>query len=89
MLDSSHGTYECLGAPATLHLRSQRMRISYWGFLSRQRDRQPLLLAKRHAQIHDQTSAPVLCVDDEGRLVEIQCVQRKVSLCFISTMKVK
>jgi hypothetical protein len=31
----------------------------------------------------------VLCVDDEGRLVEIQGVQRKVSLRFISTMKVK
>jgi hypothetical protein len=31
----------------------------------------------------------VLCVDDEGRPVEIQGVQRKVSLHFISTMKVK
>jgi hypothetical protein len=31
----------------------------------------------------------VLCVDDKGRLVEIQGVWRKVSLCFISTMKVK
>ena len=31
----------------------------------------------------------VLCVDDEGRSVEIHSVQRKVSLCFISTMKVK
>ena len=31
----------------------------------------------------------VLCVDDEGRPVEIQGVQRKVSLRFISTMKVK
>jgi hypothetical protein len=31
----------------------------------------------------------VLCVNDEGRPVEIQCVQRKVSLCFISTIKVK
>ena len=31
----------------------------------------------------------MLCVDDEGRPVEIQGVQRKVSLCFISTMKVK
>jgi hypothetical protein len=31
----------------------------------------------------------VLCVDDEGRPVEIQGVWRKVSLCFISTMKVK
>ena len=31
----------------------------------------------------------VLCIDDEGRPVEIQGVQRKVSLRFISTMKVK
>jgi hypothetical protein len=31
----------------------------------------------------------VLCVDDERRPVEIQGVQRKVSLLFISTMKVK
>jgi hypothetical protein len=31
----------------------------------------------------------VLCVDDEGRLVEIQGAQRKVLLRFISTMKVK
>ena len=31
----------------------------------------------------------MLCVDDEGRLVEIQGVRRKVSLRFISTMKVK
>jgi hypothetical protein len=31
----------------------------------------------------------VLCVDDEGRPVEIQGVQRKVSFIFISTMKVK
>jgi hypothetical protein len=31
----------------------------------------------------------VLCVDDEGRPVEIQGVRRKVSLRFISTMKVK
>jgi ABC-type antimicrobial peptide transport system permease subunit len=31
----------------------------------------------------------VFCVDDEGRLVEIHGVWRKVSLCFISTMKVK
>jgi hypothetical protein len=30
----------------------------------------------------------VLCVDDEGRLVEIHTVRRKVSLCSISTMKV-
>ena len=31
----------------------------------------------------------MLCVNDEGRPVEIQGVQRKVSLRFISTMKVK
>jgi hypothetical protein len=31
----------------------------------------------------------VLCVDDEGRPIKIQGVQRNVSLCFISTMKVK
>jgi hypothetical protein len=31
----------------------------------------------------------VLCVDDDGRPVEIQGVQRKVSLRFISTMKFK
>jgi hypothetical protein len=31
----------------------------------------------------------VLCVDNEGRLVEIHGVRRKVSLCFILTMKVK
>jgi hypothetical protein len=31
----------------------------------------------------------VLCIDDEGRPIEIQGVERKVSLCFISTMKVK
>jgi hypothetical protein len=31
----------------------------------------------------------VLCVDNEGRSIEIHGVQRKVSLCFISTMKVK
>jgi hypothetical protein len=30
-----------------------------------------------------------LCVDDEGRPVEIHDVQRKVSLCYISNMKVK
>jgi hypothetical protein len=31
----------------------------------------------------------VFCVDDEGRPVEIQGVRRKVSLRFISIMKVK
>jgi hypothetical protein len=34
-------------------------------------------------------SKRVLCVDDEGRPVEIHGVRRKVSLRFISTMKVK
>jgi hypothetical protein len=31
----------------------------------------------------------VLCVDDEGRPIEIHGVRRKVSLRFISNMKVK
>jgi hypothetical protein len=31
----------------------------------------------------------VLCVDDKRRIIQIQGVWRKVSLCFISTMKVK
>jgi hypothetical protein len=31
----------------------------------------------------------VLCVDDEGRAIEIHGIHRKVSLHFISTMKVK
>ena len=31
----------------------------------------------------------VLCVDDEGRPIEIHGVWRKVSLQFISTMRVK
>jgi hypothetical protein len=42
-----------------------------------------------HRALVDCFAKRVLCVDDEGRLVEIQGVQRKVSLCFISTMKVK
>jgi len=31
----------------------------------------------------------VLCVDDEGRSIEIHGIQRKVSLLFILTMKFK
>jgi uncharacterized protein YqfA (UPF0365 family) len=42
-----------------------------------------------HRALVDFFAKRVLCVDDEGRPVEIQGVQRKVSLCFISTMKVK
>jgi hypothetical protein len=42
-----------------------------------------------HRALVDCFAKRVLCVDDEGRLIEIQGVQRKVSLHFISTMKVK
>ena len=42
-----------------------------------------------HRALVDCFAKKVLCVDDEGRPIEIQGVQRKVSLCFISTMKVK
>jgi hypothetical protein len=42
-----------------------------------------------HQAMVDCFAKRVLCVDDEGRSVEIQGVQRKVSLRFISTMKVK
>jgi predicted aspartyl protease len=42
-----------------------------------------------HRAMVDCFAKRVLCVDDEGRSVEIHGVQRKVSLCFISTMKVK
>jgi hypothetical protein len=42
-----------------------------------------------HRAMVDCFAKKVLCVDDEGRPVEIQGVQRKVSLRFISTMKVK
>ena len=42
-----------------------------------------------HRALVDFFTKRVLCVDDEGRPVEIQGVQRRVSLCFISTMKVK
>jgi hypothetical protein len=42
-----------------------------------------------HRALVDCFAKRVLCVDDEGRPIEIQGVQRKVALCFISTMKVK
>jgi hypothetical protein len=42
-----------------------------------------------HRDLVDCFSKRVLCVDDGGRPVEIQGVQRKVPLRFISTMKVK
>jgi hypothetical protein len=41
-----------------------------------------------HRALVDCFAKRVLCVDDEGRPVEIQGVRRKVStICFISTMK--
>jgi hypothetical protein len=42
-----------------------------------------------HRDLVDCFTKKVLCVNDEGKPVEIQGVQRKVSLRFISTMKVK
>jgi hypothetical protein len=42
-----------------------------------------------HRALVDCFAKRVLCIDDEGRPIEIQGVQRKVSLRFISTMKVK
>jgi predicted aspartyl protease len=42
-----------------------------------------------HRSLVDCFANRVLCVDDEGRPVEIQGVQKRVSLLFISTMKVK
>jgi hypothetical protein len=42
-----------------------------------------------HRALVDCFAKRVLCVDDEGRPVEIQGVQRKLLLRFISTMKVK
>jgi hypothetical protein len=42
-----------------------------------------------HRSLVDCFAKRVFCVNDEGKLVEIQGVQRKVSLHFISTMKVK
>ena len=42
-----------------------------------------------HRALVDCFTKRVLCVDNEGRTVEIHGVRRKVSLCFISTMKVQ
>ena len=42
-----------------------------------------------HRAMVDCFAKRVLCVDDEGKPIEIQGVWRKVSLHFISTMKVK
>jgi hypothetical protein len=42
-----------------------------------------------HRALIDCFAKKVLCVNDEGKLIEIQGVQRKVSLRFMSTMKVK
>jgi hypothetical protein len=42
-----------------------------------------------HRALIDCFAKKVLCVNDEGKLIEVQGVQRKVSLRFISTMKVK
>jgi hypothetical protein len=42
-----------------------------------------------HRALVDCFTKSVLCVDDEGRPVEIQGVHRKVSLRFISTMNFK
>jgi hypothetical protein len=42
-----------------------------------------------HQSMVDCFTKRVLCVDDEGRLVEIHSVWRKLSICFISTMKIK
>jgi hypothetical protein len=42
-----------------------------------------------HQALVDCFTKRVFCVDDEGRQVEIQGVRRRVSLRFISTMKVK
>ena len=42
-----------------------------------------------HRSMVDCFTKSVLCVDDEGRPVEIHGVWRKMSLHFISTMQVK
>jgi hypothetical protein len=42
-----------------------------------------------HRALIDCFAKKVLCVNDEGKLIEVHGIQRKVSLCFISTMKVK
>ena len=42
-----------------------------------------------HRALVDCFAKRVFCVDDEGRPIEIQGIQRKVLLRFVSTMKVK
>jgi hypothetical protein len=42
-----------------------------------------------HRALVDCFAKRVLCVDDEGRPIDIHGVRRRVALCFISTMKVK
>jgi hypothetical protein len=42
-----------------------------------------------HRDMVDCFAKRVLCIDDEGRPIEIHAVRRRVSLRFISTMKVK
>jgi hypothetical protein len=42
-----------------------------------------------HCALVDCFTKRVLCVNEKGRSVEILCVWRKVSLRFISTMKIK
>jgi hypothetical protein len=42
-----------------------------------------------HRALIDCFAKKVLCVNDEGKPIEVQGIQRKVSLRFISTMKVK
>jgi hypothetical protein len=42
-----------------------------------------------HRAMVDCFAKRVLCVDNEGWSIEIHRLRRKVSLCFISTMKVK
>jgi hypothetical protein len=42
-----------------------------------------------HRSLVDCFTKRVLCIDDEGRSIEIHGIHRKVSLCFILTMKVK
>jgi hypothetical protein len=46
-------------------------------------------LLEAHRAMVDCFMKRVLCVDDEGRSIEIHGIRRKVSLRFISTMKVK
>jgi predicted aspartyl protease len=42
-----------------------------------------------HRALIDCFAKKVLCVNDEGKPIEVQGIQRKVSLRFISTMKVR